>query len=255
MNIRFLLKFGKRSHLEDFVNDLLYCSNAEELWKIEDEQKIKGQGDTLEASSILHAQSLTLLDPDTSTVIAQLGQRTGRVRFDPAKKIPVFCLFAVYEDDCITDANGDLQIKLSEEKKAKIRQHFPNADAVVVIPNPEIFIHDVENSIGCEIIADSIRYFNIEKGLITNDGKIAMDMEYQRYLCQDTPPVKENGKTTYIFHADYVYRILQCKDVYFSCEQEFRIILPREEIEKGTKYPIRTSTKYEIQDLDDFFKQ
>ncbi len=254
MNIKFLLKFGKRTHLEDFVNGLLYCSNAEQFWKIEDEQKIKGQGDTLEASTIMHAQNITLLEPKTSNIIAQLGQSKGKVGFEPAKKIPVFCLFAVYEDDCIHEVNGDLKINLSEEKKAKIREHFPNADAVVVIPNPETFIHDVENSIGCEIVADSIRYFNIEDGFITNDGQIAMDMEYSMYLCQDTPPVKENGKNRYSFNAAYVYRILQCKDVYFSCEQEYRIILPRKEIENGTKYPIHMSTKYEIQDLDDFFK-
>lgn len=255
MDIKFLLKFGKRIHLEDFVDGRLYCSNAEQLWRIEDEQKIKGQGDTLEASSIIHAQNVTMLEPNTPNIIAQFGEATGKVRFDPAKKIPVFCLFAVYEDDCIYDVNGNLQINLSEDKKAKIRKHFPNADAVVVIPNPETFIRDVENSIGCEIIADSIRYFNIEKGVTTNDGKTAMDMEYQMYLCQDTPPVREKGKTIYSFNADYVYRILQCKDVYFSCEQEFRIILPHEEIENGTKYPIRTSTKYEIQDLDTFFNQ
>lgn len=81
-----------------------------------------------------------------------------------------------------------------------------------------------------------------------------MDMAYSMYLCQDTPPVKENGKTTYIFNADHVYRALQCKDVYFSCEQEYRIILPHESIEEGTKYPIHMSTKYEIQGLNDFFK-
>lgn len=42
MNIKFLLKFGKRTHLEDFVNGFLYCSNAEKYWEIEEEQKIKG---------------------------------------------------------------------------------------------------------------------------------------------------------------------------------------------------------------------
>ena len=36
MNIKFLLKFGQRIHLEDFVNGFLYCYNEEKLWKIED---------------------------------------------------------------------------------------------------------------------------------------------------------------------------------------------------------------------------
>ena len=254
MNITFLLKFGQRIHLEDFVNGFLYCSNAEQLWKIEDEQSIKGQGDTLEASAIMYAQNMTL-QSKTTNITVQLGQSKGKVRFEPAKKIPVFCMFAVYEEDCIYQNNGKLKINLSEEKKTKIREHFPNADSVIVISNPTTFIHDVENSIGCEIIADSIRYFNIENGFTTNNGQTGMDMEYYRYLCQDTLPVKEHGNTIYKFNASYVYRALQCKDVHFSCEQEYRIILPYEKIDIGTKYPIHLSTKYEIQDLDKFFKK
>lgn len=100
MNIKFLLKFGQRIHLEDFVNGFLYCSNAEQLWKIEDEQSIKGQGDTLEASAIMYAQNMTL-QSKTTNITVQLGQSKGKVRFEPAKKIPVFCMFAVYEEDCI----------------------------------------------------------------------------------------------------------------------------------------------------------
>lgn len=89
MNIKFLLKFGQRIHLEDFVNGFLYCSNAEQLWKIEDEQSIKGQGDTLEASAIMYAQNMTL-QSKTTNITVQLGQSKGKVRFEPAKKIPVF---------------------------------------------------------------------------------------------------------------------------------------------------------------------
>lgn len=93
MNIKFLLKFGKHTHLEDFVNGLLYCSNAEQYWKIEEDQKIKGQGDSLEASTIMHAQNITLLQPKTSNIIAQFGQSKGIVRFEPAKKFQFFvCL-------------------------------------------------------------------------------------------------------------------------------------------------------------------
>lgn len=204
----------------------------------------------------MHAQNITLLQPGTSNIIAQFGQSKGKVRFEPAKRIPVFCLFAVYEDDCIRSDNGDLVINLTEEKKSKIREHFPNADAVVVISNPETFIQDVKNSIGCEIVSDSVRYFHIEDGLITNNGQTVMDMEYFMYLCQDTPPEKDkNRNTSYSFNVDYVYRALQCKDIYFACEQEYRIILPYESIEQGTKYPIHISAKYDIQDLDDFFKK
>lgn len=50
-HIKFLLKFGEESHLKEFAKGSLYCSNAETFWGIEDKQKIKGQGDILEAGS------------------------------------------------------------------------------------------------------------------------------------------------------------------------------------------------------------
>lgn len=75
-----------------------------------------------------------------------------------------------------------------------------------------------------------------------------------RYLTQDVPPIKENGETRYTFRADYAYRVLFCKDVFFAGEQEYRIVLPNEVIESSKSYPISLSRKYEICSLKDFFK-
>ena len=47
-DIKYLLKFGKREHLESLVSGNIYCSNAITFWGIEDKLKIKGQGDILE---------------------------------------------------------------------------------------------------------------------------------------------------------------------------------------------------------------
>lgn len=80
-----------------------------------------------------------------------------------------------------------------------------------------------------------------------------MDMEYMRYLVQDVPPVKSDRETRYTFYADYAYRILFCKDIFFEKEQEYRIVLPDETIENGKSYPVDFSTEYEICDLNYFF--
>ena len=37
--IKFLLKFGKREHLESLVKGNIYCSNAITFWGIEDKLK------------------------------------------------------------------------------------------------------------------------------------------------------------------------------------------------------------------------
>ena len=250
--IKFLLKFGKREHLESLVKGNIYCSNAITFWGIEDKLKIKGQGDILEAGTKIFAQKMIMQHPDTKEVIAECGKANGLVRVEPAKKMPVFCMFAVYEDDCKVD-NGNVIINLSDNKKQTIREHFPNADAVVVIPNPEVFIEDIRRSIGTEIKAEKVNYFHIDKGFETKGERTAMDMEYMKYLMQDAPSEKVDGETKYIFYADCAFRVLFCKDVFFEKEQEYRIVLPNDTIESGKSYPVRLSTNYEIYDLEAFF--
>lgn len=61
--------------------------------------------------------------------------------------------------------------------------------------------------------------------------------------------------TRYIFYADYAFRVLFCKDVFFEKEQKYRIILPNEVIEDGKSYPVRLSEEYEICDLNFFFEK
>lgn len=169
--------------------------------------------------------------------------------------MPVFCMFSVYEEDCKKDDDGRILINLSDDKKQTIREHFPNADAVAIIPNPEVFIEDIRNSIGTEIKAENVHYFHIDKGFDTKDGQTAMDMEYMKYLMQDVPPVKDDKGTRYTFYADYAFRVLFCKDVFFEKEQEYRIILPNEVIEEGKSYPVKLSEEYEICDLNSFFEK
>jgi len=212
-DIKYLLKFGKREHLESLVSGNIYCSNAITFWGIEDKLKIKGQGDILEAGTRMFAQKMIMQ----------------------------------------VDITGASIINLSDDKKQTIREHFPNADAVAVIPNPEEFIEDVKRSIGTEIKAEKVNYFHIDKGYETTDGEIAMDMEYMKYLMQDASPEKVDGGIRYTFYADYAFRVLFCKDVFFEQEQEYRIVLPNETIEAGKSYPVRLSKDYEIIDLHTFF--
>ena len=39
-DIKYLLKFGKREHLQDLTDGNLYCSNATTFWGIEDKLKM-----------------------------------------------------------------------------------------------------------------------------------------------------------------------------------------------------------------------
>ena len=251
--IKYFLKFGQKKYIEAFADGTLYCSNAQTFWGIEDELKIKGQGDKLEASSRFFGQRMFVYDWEDLNLVSEVPNCSGLVRYEPAERIPVFCLFAVYEDDCVTECHDGTSIKLSKKVQKTIREHFPKADAVAIIDNPDSFLSDIENSIGRKIKHGEVQYFYIDKGLPTGDGRRAMDVQYMKYLVQDEPPVVENGKKICRFLAKHVYRSLLCKDVFFRDEQEYRIILLDDEISKGTSYPVKYSCKIRVMDLDSFF--
>ena len=252
--IKALLKFGQREHMESFANGYLYCSNAKTFWGIEDTLKIKGQGDRLEASSRFFAQNISVYDVEDGCFVGSLPASSGLVRYEPAEQIPVFCLFSVYEKDCSIDQDGSFKIHLSEKTKQTIINHFPNADTVVIIDNPAQFLMDVENSIGCEIKHGCVQYFNIDKGYQRDNGVNAMDMDYMRYLMQDTPPAVEGNKRIYRFLEKYVYRCMFCKDIYFKDEQEYRIVLQNEKIESSKVYQVKYDKKPNIINLEEFLK-
>lgn len=254
--IKFFLKFGKKEHNDVFASGNLFCSNAKTFWGIEEKFKFKGQGDRLEGSSKVFAQKIAIHDYSDHSLITQLGMSNGLLRYAPAKNIPVFCLFAAHEKDCVVDENGNFRIKLSDETKRIIKEHFPNADSVAVIRDPKQFLTDVEKSIGCEIKHELVHYFRIDEGLPTNDGRRAMEHEYMMYLTQDVPPVVEGGSRKYFFKAEYAYRALLCKDVFFQGEQEYRIVLPKELVSKeGRLYPVKNSQEIKVFDLEEFFEQ
>ena len=181
--IKALLKFGEQDHIKEFVEGSLYCSDAVTFWGIEDKLKLKGQGDILEAGSRMFAQRMMIKEHGTNSTTVIDMKSNGLVHIEPAEHMPVFCMFAVGENDCRVDGKGDLIIELSEKAKQTIREHFPKADTVGIIKDPDAFIQDIVDTIGCEVKHEKVHYFHIDKGLLVNDGKdTAMDMEYMMYL-------------------------------------------------------------------------
>ena len=255
-DLKYLLKIGQKCHLEEFVAGSLYCSTAEMFWGIENNKKIKGQGDVLEAGSKIFALNMIAQKYGSGEIVEMCKNSSILVHYEPAKNIPVFCLFSVYDDDCIVDEQGNLCINLSQEQKKTIKDHFPKADSVAVITLPEQFLDDVQKSIGCFVKHGKVNYFHIENGLPTLDGdRAAVEMEYYKYLTQDTAPIVAEGKKIYSFNEKYVFRVLFCKDIYFRNEKEYRIVLPNETINNSKSYPIKLRERIEIFPLSSILKQ
>lgn len=53
-----------------------------------------------------------------------MEKANGLVRIEPGEKMPVFRMFAVYEDDCKIDNARTLIINLSDDKKTDYYRTF-----------------------------------------------------------------------------------------------------------------------------------
>lgn len=254
--LRYLLKVGKKEHIDQFASGNLYCNCAKTFWDIEN-NKVKGQGDALEAGTYVYAERVVFRPYDKSGNLTDdyfiLNQPTTlKIRFGDAVNMPIFCMTAVLEDDCRIQKNNTLAICLSNKKKETLREHFPDADTVAIISDPQVFLNDVKISIGTRMESGFIKYYNLAEGSPLDNDRIANDLEYMNYVTQDISTWSSEEKRHAFLKAEYVYRTLFCKDYFFKDEQEYRIVLPDERIINGTLYPVRIHTPIEIIPFETF---
>lgn len=252
--IKFLLKFGERKYLERLQQGHLYFSNAKRFHEIEEMQLIKGQGDRLEGNSIIATTNVNIVDDNKSCITKTIKNVNIKICYSDAEKIPVFCLFACYSDNCIENLDGTYRFLLPNDTIKVITKHFPKADTVAIIRKPDDFIDKVDCSIGTECKSDLVHYFNIIP-MKTDNNQQVNDYDYMLFLTQDTPPtINNNGESRYTFYSDYIYRVLQCKDKFFEKEQEYRFILPKIKIDEPKEFDVCiNSADIELKDLNDFF--
>lgn len=248
-----LLKFGEKEYMEGLTHGEMYFSNALNFRQIEEKELIKGQGDKLEGGSLIQARDVTMIDNESEDIVCSGVRGNIFVHYEPANLLPVYCLFACYEKDCTLQDDGALEFHFSEEIIKNIKEHFPKADSVAIIRNPDKFIANVKTTIGTECVSGLVNYFNLH-GFDSEKGKVN-DLQYFKYLTQDIPPQKVEGGVQYTFSAKYVYRSLLCKDVFFKNEQEYRFILPNDEIKKGTIYSIKLEQTISVVDLKELFRK
>lgn len=246
------LKFGEKRYIKGMLDGEFFFSNALSFRRIEENLLIKGQGDKLEGGSVIYAKNMTMIDNQTNEVILTGVKENMFVHYEPANLLPVYCLFACQEKDCTRNEDGSRSFHLSSETISTIKEHFPKADSVVIIDNPEQFVSDVTTSLNTDVKHGLVNYFNLY-GFDSEQGK-AMDIRYFKYLSQDIKPVKVANGTKYTFSANYVYRSLLCKDVFFENEQEYRFILPEQRITEGKIFKATLNKVLELMDLSEFWK-
>jgi len=253
--IKYLLKFGKKVHIESFANGNLYFSNAKKYWEIEDETKQRGQGDLLEGSFKIYAQSAELTDYYNQNFSIEMGRCVTILRHETASFMPILCLFAVFENNCEYNLNSEHKILLSEKTINTIKTHFPDADSVAIIHDPKQFINDIKTSLNCDIQSGLVNYFNIDEGYILKNGQRALDLRLFKYITQDTPPEEKNEGKQYTLIAPFEYRVLFCKDVFFKEQQEYRIVLKDKKINESSIFNVQFNQEIQVKSIDEFFNE
>ena len=73
----------------------MFFGNAVGYRSIEENLKIKGQGDKLEASTKIFAENLKMIDNNSNQTIINNVKAKAVFRYPDADLTPIFCLFAV----------------------------------------------------------------------------------------------------------------------------------------------------------------
>ena len=252
MDIKYLLKIGKRKNISSIQKGQVWMSTPECLRPLE-ASLVKGQGDKLEGGMHITASKMWLTDRITGHSLSRDGEINLDVLMDPVKTVPIYCLFSVYEKDV---ENG--RIKLNLQTQDTIREHFPEADAVAVIKYPEEFIKEFETTIhdegesamlGCK--HGEVQYFD----MYGVGDKKAIDGRFIEFITGGRKPEKTSKRQMIPIYEDDSWRHLFCKDVFFQGEQEYRFILPKVTVDRGKLFEIKLSEKIEIFDLEEFFSE
>ena len=246
------MKFGEYEHMKALARGEMYFSNALNFRKIEENELIRGQGDKLEGGTSIKVKNMKVTDNVSNDTLHSNIAGSLCIFYDGVKQLPVYSLFACNEKDCTLHNDGTLEFHFTDETKKSIRKHFPKADSVAIIKNPDKFITNVKETIGTESVSELVNYFNFY-GFDTKDR--VNNMEYIIYLTQDVPWQKVGNEWKCTIDEKYAFRSLLCKDKFFENEQEYRFILPNDIITGGTIYPIRLDQTISVVNLEEFFEK
>lgn len=235
--IKFMIKYGKKEHLEQILNGSLRVSPAKTYVGIEMNQHNKGQGDLLEGKFKIHFENAHAFTQDTDQLLGVYPKGTVTVNIPDVTGMPMFCL-SWYDERYVLE---DGRIRLYEDDIAKIHKDFPDATHALVISEPEKFISDIRSIKGHTIIDDKIHYYDYDIN--------TLQMFF--FLTTGSEDIKKDAPCLSMTYENR-YRHLLCKDKYFEGQREYRFIGMDESINSPVAYSLnKFSSKYVILPIDD----
>ncbi|WP_312635141.1 hypothetical protein [Oscillibacter sp.] len=232
-NMRFMIKYGKESHLQQIIDGKIRFSPSQTYIKIEETQHNKGQGDLLEGKMKLRIERARIHDPDTDKLIGILPPCTMLFSIQDVNNMPVFCL-SQYNDDDITSYidERNFSIALANEKTECIKTDFPDATHALIILEPDKFVNDILHIQQHCIFSDKIKYYEYDIN----------PLQMYMYLATGQTELQKNTPLSMTYENRY--RHLLCKDMSFSKQQEYRFIVLDELITEASFYTFSFTSKY-----------
>lgn len=214
------LKFGKREHLEALQQGKLYMNSLSYFKKMEKENNNKGMGDSDEASLVLTELDIKMYDNDTGKLVLQVPSTRGRIEDKADSLKPVLCLSYL-------DFNN---LDVKEERKDFIRGNivFTKEEREEFIKN----FGDTVLMISAKHFLSSITEAFEKEGIEWDSGKVKYSNFNINY--KDRVEAFMSGGSSKFFW----------KDIFFSNQKEFRIVILNKDIEEPITIDIGDMTSY-----------
>lgn len=243
MNNGFMIKYGKREHLQQIIDGIIRFSPSQDYIRLEKEQHNKGQGDLLEGKWIIHTERMMMEDLETGKVYEIPQKSKVIVGAVDVNNMPVFCV-SHYGSECIEELGDKRGIHLTKEKLRCIRNDFPEASHALIILEQEKFIDAIKQIKGHNVVSDSIHYYDYD----INDIRMASFL-----TTGDETAYKAKGIVMSMTYEER-YRHLMCKDKIFVSQDEYRFIITDELSNEPVFYNINFNSKYLLVPISDLEK-
>ncbi len=257
--IKLFVKFGSEKHMKRLLKGKMYFSNANRFREIEHENGAKGQGDAYEG--ILRLTNGKMIAKDTGDFRATVCEHIDtKIDFTYISHTPVFCITCITTNDYSVSNLGEKRIlKIHDGIKNKIKSDFPKADTACVFFDCEQFLKKVETLGVC--MHGRTHYFNFdmqgqEWEFVEYIGSTyGLESSRNKTILEGSIKGNVGNKKNWKITEQNLYRILFCKDKYFENEKEYRIILPKKQINESKEFSIKWGNqKKEIMPIDKFFE-
>jgi hypothetical protein len=199
--ILMLVKFTKEEYIQSLLDGNLYMNNIKYFIDLENQTKVRGQGDKLEASNVINDVHLKFYKEGTDELLAEATSSRLVERNHFFDNIPIFCItsfdskdFQIVEE---TEYSYKVKFAINEKEMKHMKESFGEK---AIFINPAVFLNRVENNFtekGFEFDARKVNYENLD----INDSK---RLEH--------------------FNGTSIIPLF-IKDIFFESQREFRIAI------------------------------